>query len=146
VSFDTSFAESIASDYIKMFVKSIGNLRSIAYSNLITEIQSFDKKADIAILAFNRDSVRHLQTSIFSKKENTDHLIIETIDRVQGLTVDFCILFIPIGAIVNALHPNRFNVATSRAKIATLIISDNSIHDCIAMNPLIKTYFEKFLQ
>jgi DNA sulfur modification protein DndD len=40
VSFDTSFAESIASDYIKMFVKSIGNLRSIAYSNLITEIQS----------------------------------------------------------------------------------------------------------
>ena len=40
VSFDTSFAESIASDYIKMFVKSIGDLRSIAYSNLITEIQS----------------------------------------------------------------------------------------------------------
>ncbi|MEY3500919.1 MAG: hypothetical protein RL308_2588 [Bacteroidota bacterium] len=114
--------------------------------NLINEIQSFQKNADIAILAFNRDSVRDLQTSLFSKIENTDNLLIETIDRVQGLTVDFCILFIPIGAIVNALHPNRFNVATSRAKIATLIISDNSIHDCIAMNPLIKTYFEKFLQ
>lgn len=38
-SLDTNFAESIASDYIKMFVKSIGHLSSIAYSNLINEIQ-----------------------------------------------------------------------------------------------------------
>ncbi|RDI56285.1 hypothetical protein [Flavobacterium glaciei] len=40
VSFDTNFPESIASDYIKMFLKSIGQLRSIALSNLINEIQS----------------------------------------------------------------------------------------------------------
>lgn len=40
VSFDTNFPESIASDYIKMFLNSIGQLRSIALSNLINEIQS----------------------------------------------------------------------------------------------------------
>ncbi|MBN4082974.1 hypothetical protein JYT50_01165, partial [bacterium AH-315-A23] len=40
VNIDTNFVESVASDYIKMFVKSIGQLRSIAYSKLIDEIQS----------------------------------------------------------------------------------------------------------
>jgi DNA repair exonuclease SbcCD ATPase subunit len=40
ISSDTSSAESKAADYIKMFLQSIGELRSIAYSNLINEIQS----------------------------------------------------------------------------------------------------------
>jgi len=40
VSLDTEFAESIASHYIKMFEKSIGQLRSISYINLINEIQT----------------------------------------------------------------------------------------------------------
>jgi hypothetical protein len=36
---DTNLIETVASDYIKMFVKSIGKLRSIAYAKLIEEIQ-----------------------------------------------------------------------------------------------------------
>lgn len=36
---DTDLVETIASDYIKMFVKTIGKLRSIAYAKLIEEIQ-----------------------------------------------------------------------------------------------------------
>jgi hypothetical protein len=36
---DTNLVETVASDYIKMFVKSIGKLRSIAYAKLIEEIQ-----------------------------------------------------------------------------------------------------------
>lgn len=37
---DADFVESHAADYIKMFVQSIGNLRSVAYSKLIEEIQT----------------------------------------------------------------------------------------------------------
>jgi hypothetical protein len=36
---DANFTESKAAQYIKMFVKSIGSLRSVAYSKLIEEIQ-----------------------------------------------------------------------------------------------------------
>jgi len=36
---DTNIVESVASDYIKMFVKAIGKLRAIAYTQLIKEIQ-----------------------------------------------------------------------------------------------------------
>lgn len=36
---DTNLVETAAADYIKMFVKSIGKLRSIAYDRLIDEIQ-----------------------------------------------------------------------------------------------------------
>lgn len=36
---DTNIVESVASDYIKMFVKAIGKLRTIAYTQLIKEIQ-----------------------------------------------------------------------------------------------------------
>jgi DNA sulfur modification protein DndD len=39
VNIDTNSVESVAKEYIKMFVSSIGQLRSIAYSKLISEIQ-----------------------------------------------------------------------------------------------------------
>jgi hypothetical protein len=39
INIDTNFVESNASDYIEMFVKSIGKLRSIAFTKLINEIQ-----------------------------------------------------------------------------------------------------------
>ena len=39
INIDTNFVESNASDYIDMFVASIGKLRSIAYTRLINEIQ-----------------------------------------------------------------------------------------------------------
>jgi DNA sulfur modification protein DndD len=37
---DTNLIETVAADYIKMFVKSIGKLRGIAYDRLIEEIQN----------------------------------------------------------------------------------------------------------
>lgn len=94
---------------------------------LIEQIKLFNNKAEIAVLAFNRDSVRSLQKEIFGKSNDTNNVLVETIDRIQGLTTDFCIFFIPTESFPFALHLNRFNVATSRAKMCTLIISDDTI-------------------
>lgn len=108
-----------------------GRLPSLECSQFITklidQLKLYDKQANIAVLSFNRDSVRSLQNTVYGKCTNTENVIIETIDRIQGLTTDFCIFFIPTESIPFALQANRFNVATSRAKICTLIISDKNL-------------------
>tara|TARA_R110000850_G_scaffold218852_3_gene344464 strand:+ start:65367 stop:67643 length:2277 start_codon:yes stop_codon:yes gene_type:complete len=108
-----------------------GRLPSVGCSafiiRLIEQIEQFNSKAEIAVLAFHKDSVRFLQKEIFAKCANPENVFIETIDRIQGLTTDFCIFFVPIESIPFALQANRFNVATSRAKLCTLIITDENI-------------------
>jgi rRNA-processing protein FCF1/energy-coupling factor transporter ATP-binding protein EcfA2 len=111
--------------------------------NLINQIKLFNSKSEIAVLAFNRDSIRSLQKDIYVNCLNTDNILIETIDRIQGLTSDFCIFFIPNESIPFALNPNRFNVATSRAKFCTLIIFDSNISE---FYPYINNKVKKFLE
>jgi len=70
--------------------------------------------------------------------------LVETIDRIQGLTTDFTIFFIPTESIPFALQANRFNVATSRAKLCTLIITDENITSFYPhINNNVKTYLQK---
>lgn len=108
-----------------------GRLPSFECSDFIVkqidQIKQFDSKAEIAVLAFHKDSIRFLQKEIYAKCANTENVLIETIDRIQGLTTDFCIFFVPAEGIPFALQANRFNVATSRAKLCTLIVSDETI-------------------
>jgi len=94
---------------------------------LIDQIKQFDSKAEIAVLAFHKGSIRFLQKEVYFRCVNTENVLIETIDRIQGLTTDFCVFFVPVESVPFALQVNRFNVATSRAKLCTLIVSDETI-------------------
>ena len=78
---------------------------------------------------------------MYSKCLNTEYVLVETIDRIQGLTTDFCIFFIPEESIPFALHVNRFNVATSRARYCTLIIASKEIKHFVNLNSEIENYF-----
>ena len=95
----------------------------------ITLLKAWNEKLNISILAFHRNSIRYLQSKIYNEFPKASGLVVETIDRIQGLTTDVCIFFIPLEAFPFALQPNRFNVATSRAKLCTLIIADDSIEE-----------------
>ena len=114
--------------------------------DIVNQLKLFDNKTEIAVLAFNRDSVRFLQKEIYSKCSNTENVLVETIDRIQGLTTDFCIFFIPTESIPFALQANRFNVATSRAKLCTLIIADKSITHFENISSEISFYFNHIRQ
>lgn len=96
-------------------------------SKLITE----SPKAEVAVLSKFRESVRQLQKHFILKwtktKDLPDNIRIETVDRVQGLTVDYCVFFIPNASIRYSLENKLFNVATSRAKYSTIIVTDNTI-------------------
>jgi rRNA-processing protein FCF1/DNA polymerase III delta prime subunit len=97
----------------------------------IRKIISETPKAEIAILSKFRETVRQLQKYFVLNwtltKDLPDNLRIETVDRVQGLTVDYCIFFIPNASIRYSLDNKLFNVATSRAKYNTIIVSDNAL-------------------
>jgi len=108
---------------------------------IVNDLIEFEPKGEIAILSFYRDTVRYLQKEVYSKCQSSENLFIETVDRIQGLTTDFCIYFIPKESIPFALNINRFNVATSRAKKCTLIICDKSILHFVDKHPEISKFF-----
>ena len=99
--------------------------------DLVGKIITETSKAEIAVLSKFRESVRALQKHFVvnwaATKELPDNIRIETVDRVQGLTVDYCIFFIPNASLRYSLENELFNVATSRAKFNTIIVADNSI-------------------
>lgn len=93
-------------------------------------ILSLNPKARIAILSKFKVSIKEIQKYFvlnLHKKELPDNIIIETVDRVQGLTVDYCIFFIPNASIQYSLTSDLFNVATSRAIYSTIIIADKQL-------------------
>lgn len=59
-----------------------------------------------------------------SVKNLPDNIKIETVDRVQGLTVDYCFFLIPNVSTRYSLQSELFNVATSRARYCTIIVAD----------------------
>ncbi len=133
---------------IKKFNLPEGRIPSTECSNfivsIIKQLKEYNKKFEIAVLALNRDSIRALQRSIYLNCINTENVVIETIDRIQGLTTDFCIFFIPNESIPFALNVNRFNVATSRAKLCTLLICDLNIKEFYSyINNDVKRYLEQ---
>jgi len=113
--------------------------------DVVNQLKQFDSKTEIAVLAFNKDSVRFLQKEIYSKCYDIENVLVETIDRIQGLTTDFCIFFIPTESIPFALQLNRFNVATSRAKFCTLLIADMEIIHFENISPEISNYFKHIM-
>lgn len=91
--------------------------------SLLTE----NPKYKIAILSKFRETTRKLH-EFFVKNWNSDdfpvNLKIETVDRVQGTTEDFCFFLIPNASFQYSVERPLFNVATSRARYNTFIVID----------------------
>ena len=91
------------------------------------ELLRISPKASLAVLCKFKESVRAMQKAFvlgLSVKELPDNIKIETVDRVQGLTIDYCFFFIPNASTRYSLQSELFNVATSRARYCTIIVSD----------------------
>ena len=102
-------------------------------------------KATIAVLSKLRDSVRDLQKYYLihgHTKELPDNVRIETVDRVQGLTVDYCFFLIPNTSVRYSLDMHLFNVGTSRASYNTFIVADKDIMEH-PMDDCVRDFLEK---
>lgn len=100
-------------------------------------------KADMAVLTCLRKTTRALQKVIALRLGLGNKVLIETIARVQGLTTDITILFIPNTSLNRCLESRLFNVATSRAKSHTIIIADKNILKYAQMSPEVRSFLEK---
>ena len=80
---------------------------------------------EIAVLSPYIDIESSLYEAYSNKSKNFKNITISTIQKIQGLTSDFTIVYLPLRGY--DLQDNLFNVATSRAKQGTLIITYNNI-------------------
>lgn len=81
--------------------------------------------------------------AITQKIGSRKNLVVDTIARVQGLTTDITIFFVPDYSYIRTLEPHLFNVATSRAKEHTIIIADKYVFDCWTLDIRVRKYLEK---
>ncbi len=96
-------------------------------------VSVFDKyypKRRLAILTPFVLTTKKLQEEYYGENTKLD-ILVETINRIQGETVDYTIYYIPSRNHGFAFSENLFNVATSRSRSTTLLITDiplDSIH------------------
>lgn len=131
--------------HLKILSMPIGekaDLNSCQYViGLVADVLLENPKAKIAILAKFRASVRMLQNCFISKFGANENVLIDTVERIQGMTCDYCFYYIPNAMMQMSLDRSLFNVATSRATCSTLIVADASIHSSIC-NKQVKSYLE----
>lgn len=94
---------------------------------IVDKILKKSPEAKIAILSKFRATVRSLQRTFISEYGNKENLLIDTVERVQGITRDFCIFVIPDYIKNLSLNERLFNVATSRATQGTIIVGPKNI-------------------
>ena len=72
--------------------------------------------------------------------ENNININVETIDRVQGKTVEVAILLLCNSSYFFSLKQKRFNVSTSRSRLNTFIVHDENIFSELSNNSLVGKY------
>lgn len=108
------------------------NIRSSDFAiKVVEDILKAKPELKIAVLSKFRATVRMLQNRFIGKHGSINNVLIDTVERVQGMTCDVCIYFIPNSMMGMSLSRPLFNVATSRAKQLTIIIADNSILNAV---------------
>lgn len=108
---------------------------------VINNIFTANSEMEVAIISPFKDTVKHLQQS-FLTEEQMNTLVIETIDRIQGMTVDYTIFYVPGRNVSFAFDVSRFNVATSRSKSTTLIITDVPVENFHTIDGRVIKYLE----
>lgn len=130
---DNSIFSSLPSIYNKdggssLYYYDSANLKVIydLLFNQINTLLKLNSKFEIAILSSTKKGVKLLRDNLLFKfNDFQNQILINTVDSVQGLTIDFCFYFAySEGNPAFSFKSNRFNVATSRARYCTLILLD----------------------
>ena len=115
-------------------------------SFIVSSILNDSKDKEIAVLTCMKKTTRALQMIIAQKVGTRKNILVDTIARVQGLTTDIAIFFIPDYSYIRTLEPHLFNVATSRAREHTIVIADKYVLDCTTLDIKVRKYLEKLKQ
>lgn len=94
---------------------------------IIKEILAHSTNTKVAILVPTIYLEQQITQAVGDKGLFNSRITISTIHRIQGITTDYTIYYMPLTNVHFELDPKLFNVATSRAKRGTLIITNNTL-------------------
>jgi hypothetical protein len=94
---------------------------------LSRDIIENNPKIEMALLSPNKEIESSLYTQYSKLSNDYKNITISTVHKIQGLTSDLTILYLPLSSPAFELNENLFNVATSRATKGTLIITYEAI-------------------
>jgi hypothetical protein len=109
---------------------------------ILDKLEANSPNASIAIITPYKDSAKVIQR-MFSFEGRKLNVSVETIDRVQGATVDYTILYFPLRNVRFSFDERRFNVATSRSRTTTLILSDYDPLEMRSVTGKVREYLER---
>ena len=110
---------------------------------IVGQIINDNRSKEIAVLTCMKKTTGALQMAIAQNIGTQKNIIVDTVARVQGLTTDITIFFVPDYSYIRTLEYHLFNVATSRAKEHTIIIADRYVFDCPTLEPKVRKYLER---
>lgn len=96
---------------------------------------------ELAILSPYIDTESSLYEAFSFISNDFKNITISTIQRIQGLTTDLTIVYLPLRG--HDLSDNLFNVATSRAEYGTLIVTYNNINMADRASIEIKSFIDQ---
>lgn len=113
---------------------------------IVDNIVKDNKDKEIAVLTCMKKTTRALQMAITQKVRTRKNLLVDTVARVQGLTTNITIFFVPDYSYIRTLEPHLFNVATSRAREHTIIIADKYVLDSTILDTKVRRFLERLKQ
>ena len=113
---------------------------------IVDNIVKDNQDKEIAVLTCMKQTTRALQMAITQKVRTRKNLLVDTVARVQGLTTDITIFFVPDYSYIRTLEPHLFNVATSRAREHTIIIADKYVLDSTILDTKVRRFLERLKQ
>lgn len=113
---------------------------------IVDNIVKDNKDKEIAVLTCMKKTTRALQMAITQKVRTRKNLLVDTVARVQGLTTDITIFFVPDYSYIRTIEPHLFNVATSRAREHTIIIADKYVLDSTILDIKVRRFLERLKQ
>lgn len=113
---------------------------------IVDNIVKDNKDKEIAVLTCMKKTTRALQMAITQKVRTRKNLLVDTVARVQGLTTDITIFFVPDYSYIRTLEPHLFNVATSRAREHTIVIADKYVLDSTILDTKVRRFLERLKQ
>ena len=98
---------------------------------------------NIALLSPYEFVERKIYSEFSTKTNNYNNIIISTIHKIQGLTTDYTILFLPLEYPSFDVNDNLFNVGTSRSRKGTLIVTYKHILELHAISHETNLFLKK---
>jgi len=92
-------------------------------TKMTREILENNPKLEIGLLTPYADVESELYTQYSKLSNDFNYITISTVHKIQGLTTDLTIMYLPLTPAAFDLNDNLFNVATSRSTRGSLIIT-----------------------